>query len=412
MTIDRRTGELFFVRTTLCAAAALSLAPCALAEQPEPAGGPTGAAAPAPLATIKSVRFLPEMWGEPAKKAGVLYQDGALATPVPGGTLWTFGDSFTGTMGEDGKPKYTGALSNTMAWLPDGNREWPVRLEYLASAEGSAVAPLSLLASEDAKTRRLWPLAGVWLEAKVGERETGRAYLFYGLIDVTGPGPWGFKPVGVGLARAEKAFGAYERLSQVSAPGAAGGPGWPIDASSIVRKDGKLYLYAPRRFKGEKDLSSDLLIARVDERSIEDPGAYEFFGGLDGAGAAKWVKRVEEAVPACEDVWGQASVAWSGYLGAYVLATSANIFRHDQIQLRTSVTPVGPWTAVGVGPEGGFIKVPERAGEETQLIYCAMLHPEMDEGGVITVTFCRMLKREWAFTNPEGVRVEVERAKK
>jgi len=366
---------------------------------------------PAPVATIKSVTLLPEMWGEPARRANVLFQDGALATPVPGGTLWTFGDTFTGTRGEDGKPKFTGALSNTMALLPTGSSGWPPKLEYLAAgADGLATPALALLPDEDPKTRRLWPLAGVWLEREERGTRTARAYMFYGLIDVTGPGPWGFRPVGTGLARADKAFGAYTRLAQPD-----GGKGhWPIDASSIVRKDGYLYMFAPRRFKGEQDLSSGMLVARVPEEKIEDRSSYEFFAGTtpgEGDNAARWVKRVENAAPGADDVWGQASVAWNVYLKRYVLATSSNFFKHDEIQLRVSPSPWGPWTALA--PAVGLVKVPERAGEETQLIYCTMLHPELDEDGgrVITLTFCRMLKREWALTNPEGVRIELELSK-
>lgn len=365
-------------------------------------------------AAVRSVVFLPEMWGDSQRTARVLCQDGALATPVPGGTLWTFGDTFMGTRDAEGKPQFAGAHSNTMAFLPAGASGWPPPLRYLSSGvDSKAAPPLALLAGEDPKTRRLWPLAGVWLE---GERDAGadslapgRAYMFYGLIDVTGPGPWGFKGVGTGLARSREPFAVYERLPQPPGEGNAG-PGWPIDASSLVRDAGWLYLYAPRRFKGEKDLSSGLLVARVRERDIEDPARYEFFAGLDAQDAKdaqpRWTARVGDAAPAAPDVWGQASVAWNEWLGAYLLATSANIFRHDEIRLRSAPTPWGPWTALS--PDGGVIKVPPREGEETQLIYCTMLHPELDaeRGRVVTLTFCRMLKRDWALTNPEAVRVE------
>lgn len=342
---------------------------------------------------IQSVRFLPEIWGEAAQKARVLYQDGALPTPVPGGTLWTFGDTFRGVIGKDGTPQFNGALSNTMAMLPLEATGWPPRLEYFADANGSVAAPLSLRSEEDEKTRRLWPLTGVWL----GQ---GRAYMYYGLIEVTGPGPWGFKGVGTGLARAEAAFGPYERLAQPE-------NGWPIDPSSLVRADGYLYLYAPRRFKGEKDLSSGLLVARVREGDIEDPTQYNFFSGINIDGAPRWSGRIEDSISSAEDTWGQASVAWNEHLHSYLLATSSSFFHHDEIQLRSGPSPRGPWTSLG--HKNGMIKVPEREGESTQLIYCTMLHPELDKdcGRVITLTFCRMLKRDWALTNPEGLQVEL-----
>jgi Domain of unknown function (DUF4185) len=364
-------------------------------------------------ARAAAVAFLPEMAGEPQAGAQVLFQDGALATPVPGGTLWTFGDTFTGSRDDAGNPRFTGCLSNTMALLPEGETGWPARLTYLAGADGLAASPLRLAVGEDDKKRRLWPLAGVWLPSRAG----GSAYMFYGLIDVTGPGPWGFKAVGTGLARALKPLGRYERLRD-------GAGAWPMDPTSIVRRDGYLYLYAPRRFEGEKVLSSGLLVGRVREAEIEDPSRYEFLGVPDSRGRARWTSRIEDAAPARREVWGQASVAWNEYLKAYVLATSSNFGHPSHIQLDTSPTPWGPWWPIA-GPHwetrgnpmaGGMhadssITVPEREGEKTQLIYCAMLHPELDEDGgrVITLTFCRILTREWALTSPEAVRIELSR---
>jgi len=346
---------------------------------------------PPPARAIAAIMFLPEIAAEGAAAARILYQDGALPTPVPGGTLWTFGDTFLGTRHADGSPAYAGDRSNTMAWLPAGERGLPPKLRYLVDASGAALPPLALLADEDAKTRRLWPLAGVQLGA--------RSYLFYGRIDVTGVGPWGFRPVGTGLAVSDTPFAPYRRLAEPNASG------WPIDPTSIVRHDGWLWLYAPRRFHGEHDLRSGLLIARVRPADIERPERYEFFAG-NNSDAVVWTPRLDDAVAAADDVWGQAGVAWHDEIEAFVLATSSNFFRHDGIRLRRSETPFGPWTPLG--PDDGWITVPERPGETTQLIYCTMLHPELDapDARTTTLTFCRMLKRDWAFTNPEVVRIE------
>lgn len=349
------------------------------------------AASPAPWPpAIVATTFLPEIAADGARAARVLYQDGALPTPVPGGTLWTFGDTFLGTRNADGTPAYSGDRSNTIALLPAGERGYPPRLSYLRGDGGVAKAPLALLDGEDPKTRRLWPLAGVALPEG--------AYLFYGLIDVTVPGPWGFRAVGTGLACSDTPFAPYRRLAD-------GRAGWPIDPTSIVQHDGWLFLYAPRRFRGEQDLSSGLLIARVRPADVERPERYEFFAGLGAAGEPGWTPSVEAAVAAGDGVWGQASVAWHDAAGAFLLATSANFFRADGIQLRGSPTPWGPWTPLA--PGDGWITVPERPGEKTQLIYCTMLHPELDEPGgrTVTLTFCRMLARAWAFTNPEAVRL-------
>src|ERR1051325_11271755 len=214
--------------------------------------------AEAPLSRISSISFLPDLPSASATTSQVLYQDGAIPTRIPGGTLWTFGDTFTGTRGQDNKPAYTGCLSNTMAFLPQGATTWPPPLQYLTGVKGLAKPPLSPVEGEVDTKRRLWPLAGICLDSP------SRAYMFYGLIDITGPGPWGFKPVGTGLARAEQPFRPYERLNN-------GQGGWPIDPTSILQHEGFLYLYAPRRFEGEQSLTSGVPIARVRPANIQNP---------------------------------------------------------------------------------------------------------------------------------------------
>lgn len=346
-------------------------------------------AAPAPR--IAEVAFLGEIHGAPARDAHVLLQDGAIPTPLANGTLWTFGDTFLGTRDTNGNPQWAGDRSNTVAWLAAGPHDHPPPLQYLRGADGRAAPPLRLLPDEDPKRRRLWPLAGIQL----GER----VYLYYGLIDIAGEGPWGFRVVGTGLARASEPLGPYERLPQPTATP------WP-DASSIVRDGEHLLLFAPRRFHGEQDPRSGLCIARVAATAIERTEAYEYFSGCDAQGAPRWTNDVRAAVAAADDVAGQASIAWNAHLGAYLLATSCDLAHPRTIRLRSASTPFGPFADVAPAA-GGRIELPERQGEQTQLVYCAMLHPELDRDGgrIVTLTCCRMLKRPWALVNPECVLV-------
>lgn len=356
-----------------------------------------------PTLRVAAVEFLGEIAGEPARAAHVLLQDGAIPTPIAGGTLWTFGDTFLGTLGADGAPQWAGGHSNTMAFLPAGPHDHPPPLQYALAADGRAAAPLALLPGEDPAKRRLWPLAGVQLGDTV--------HLFYGLIDVVGEGPFGFAVLGTGLARGAPPFGPFERL-----PLPPSGT-WPVDPSSIVRDGEQLLLFAPRRFHGEQDPRSDLCVARVAAAAIADPNAYSFFAGLDDDGGARWARDAASAVPAARDVAGQASVAWNAHLGGYLLATSCELARPRTVRLRFAHRPFGPFVDVAVGSalgvpgdgagDGGRIELAERSGETTQLVYCAMLHPELDRDGgrTITLTCCRMLQRPFALTNPESLRV-------
>ncbi len=355
--------------------------------------------------TNEAAVYLPEIWSEPQRRADVLFQDGGVATPVPGGTLWTFGDTFVGTIDDQENPKIAGAISNTMAMLPAGPYSWPPRLEYLVDADGHVSPPLVIRADEDQKSLRLWPLAGVWLEDAAGKGQ-GRVYMFYSHTTV-GKGAWNFKGAGTGLARASAPLGPYERLTATGTSGHAL-TGWPFDPSSLVRRDGWLYMFAPHDFSKSQGPGNGLLVARVREEEIEQPSAYEYYTGPGGhLGQARWSGRLDDAAPAAPNVAGQANVAWNQFLHVYLLTTSSDFGHPRQIRIRSSAWPWGPWSPLP--PPIGNLQAPERHGEQTIVIYGASYHPELDEadGRVITITFCRSLKREWALTNPEGVRLDL-----
>ena len=81
-----------------------------------------GCASVSPL-KIQQVQFGQSIWSGGQRQAGVLFQDGAQSTPVPGGSLWTFGDTFLGRPAADQSPASShikGATGTTIAFLPAG----------------------------------------------------------------------------------------------------------------------------------------------------------------------------------------------------------------------------------------------------------------------------------------------------
>jgi hypothetical protein len=319
------------------------------------------------------------------ERASILYQDGAQSFTVPGGAVWTFGDTFLGSLDDSEKPQYDGARSCTIALLREGAVSFPPGLDYLTGADGAADTPFRFLPGESWDNNRIWPLGGF--------AHDRRHYLYYSLIEITeGEGPWNFRSAGSGLARADLPLGPYRRLQ----PG--GDWRFPVAASQVMLRGGWVYLFEA----GEIDGKKGVILARVRAPRIEEPEAYTFYTG-QGRSFAPGRERARFLV---EDVYGQVSVAWNEYLEKYVMASSSDMFRPREIMLRVSDALTGPFS-----PPVATVAIPE-APEGTNLVYCAFLHPELfrDNGRIMVLTWCPMLKNagfEQGFGNPEMLEIEV-----
>ncbi len=336
-------------------------------------------AGPGPV--VASTEFRGEIVSAWSDRAGVMFQDGGQPIAVPGGALWVFGDTFLGRRTDPATRRtITGAVSNTIAFLPDGSSEFPPALKYFVGPDGVAAAPLSFFPQEQPDKLRMWPLGGV----AVG----GRTYLFYSMIEVTdAPGPWNFRGLGSGLAVGQAPLGGYQRLT----PGGS----WNFSAAAdcVLPFDGFLYCYEISTPPGQEGL----IIARVAPDRIEDPAAYRYFTGQD------WLPQHQSAKVILREAYGQVSVVWNPALRSLLMATSSDFFHPQEFQLRTAANPWGPWS------QPTRIAVPPRAGKTTNLVYCTFIHPELssDDGREITLTFCRMLAGNWELSNPELVRVRL-----
>lgn len=302
---------------------------------------------------VERATFPGSIAGPAQERAGVRFQDGAAGFAVPGGAVWTFGDTFL-----EGELRPC-----TIALWRDGE------LEYRPGDDGRADFPFDWREGESLETHRIWPGGGIHVD--------GRNYLFYALIEITeGEPPWNFRAVAGGLARSDEPLGRFERL----APG--GDWRFPITASHVERVGEWYYLY--------EATTEGALLART--RDLEDPEAYEWWSG-GGYGPR------EEREVYLRDSVGQVSVARNGYLGGWVMACSSNFARPDEIVLRFAEAPDGRFE------EFGSVRVPDAQG---QLIYCSYLHPEefREDGRVIVVTYCRMGQ---GWFNPERAVIELVR---
>ena len=328
-----------------------------------------------------SVHFGGPIWQEGQRRAQIFFQDGGQSFAVPGGTLWTFGDTFFGQAAAGTVPTnkhLAGSVSATLAWLPAEKHSLPPTLSYLTGADGRARSPLTLFPEEDPKHLRLWPLDGISIGRKI--------YLFYAMVATTdAPGPWNFHGVGAGLAVAGGPMQAFTRLRP------DGNCHFPISPIQVLREGEWLYLYEI------SDQPKGLVLARVGVNHIEQPAEYQFFTGQ------AWDTNRARATVILREAYGQVSIAWVSAMKSYVMATSSDFSHPHEIQLRTSSQPGGPWQLLR------RVAIPEIPGKQTELVYCTFLHPELSRqnSGQLVLTFCRILKGVWELSNPEWMTLQL-----
>lgn len=103
-------------------------------------------------------------------------------------------------------------------------------------------------------------------------------------------------------------------------------------AAFVRGRDGLVYQYGtPNGRLGAA------YVSRVPADGILDLTRYEYFTG------SGWSTELAAAVPVVEQPVGEMSVAWSEYLGRYVMLHSNDI--EGRIVARTAVEPQGPWSA-------------------------------------------------------------------
>lgn len=339
---------------------------------------------PPPPASITGTEFKGTIWNPRLNDVSIASQDGGQSFSVPGGTLWTFGDTFLGKRDADGLPDFRGgSIFSSIAFLPESDKSFPPALRYKTGPDGVAASPLSLLPGETAGTYLLWPLGGI--------HTGGKNYLYYHVIQKTGGGSWDFQGIGSGLAASEQPLGDYRRLHP--------GDNWqfPVAPAQVIEYGDWLYLYeiVTRREK------SAVALARVKAAEIASPDAYEFYSLPEKRFVTD--KSAESAIlPAA----GQVSVAFNAYCNGWLMATSSDVADPRSILLFLAPAPEGPWQSIGA------IKVPEtRQGKKVQLVYCAYLHPELfrDGGKTIALTFSVYLGDGHFDANPELVEATLER---
>ena len=335
---------------------------------------------------ITNVEFYDSLWNPGYNRYGVISQDGGSSFKVPGGAIWSFGDTFKGTRNRDGKPDFKGGAVNcSLAFLSDGSKPYPPEFQYLCGIDGTVVSPFSFLGGETQEKNSIWPLAGIYLN--------GKPYLYYTMIEKTGNGSWDFKHVGNGLAAAEKPLGAYKRIIK------NGSWHFPVKPSSIIKTEDWLYLYS---VENTSKYVQGVFLARVKPENLENPDKYEYYCGEGDFSENRTKQKVM-----LNEIYGQTSVVWNSYLNKYILVASSSFWEPLLIKFYVSDTPVGPWFNTDQ-----VIKVPKiRQNKKVELVYCAFLHPELfsENGRIMYLTYSLMLKDSGFDANCEMVKIKIDK---
>ena len=339
--------------------------------------------------TIIQTNFLGSLWNAAHARASIVSQDGGESFAVPGGAIWAYGDTFRGSRSAKGAPHYAGgAFAPAIAFLADKATNYPPAFNFLTSSNGVGAPAIDFLPDErPTKRYRLWPLGGIYVN--------GQCYLYYSLIEVFGNGAFDFRCIGSGLARSKVALGHYERLQP------HGNWRFPVEPTQVIEADGWLYLFGVKESQGKQGAG----LARVRPEKIEDPEAYEFYGGA----GREFSSKKELAAVLVTNVPGQVAVAWNPYLKKYVLASSSDFNHPREIRLHVADAPDGPWS-----PPVARVEVPaHRQGKQVETVYCAYLHPELfrENGRVMNLTYSLSLKNAGFDANCEMVEMEINQPK-
>jgi len=264
--------------------------------------------------------------------------DGAYSLPLPDGRiLWSFGDTFLGTVNPDYSRPFTGLLNNTFM-IQDGDQ--------MTTFHGGTAANPTAYVLPDNPTHFYWPGDGTVIGDKV--------YMYMQRIRLTGAGgPFGFEHIGADLAIFQlPSFELIQihdlvRTTEV------------LPGVSIYEEGGYIYSYATRSVNGK-----NVLVSRVNVSDIQN---IEYWNGVDWSANVDYnayMKRDDG-----QNLKTSNMFTVFKYGGKYRLLTQAD-FLGRRIFLYTADSPLGPWRNKQV-----VYNTPEAVGDIWT--YNSFAHPEI-----------------------------------
>lgn len=339
------------------------------------------------MSAASAIRSARRLGSFPRPRTGawtMIGQDGGQSIDLGDRTLLVFADTLLMPTGADAAPEQRSTLpqyaagfgersvflANCAAVLDGADLRAGLReLSFFLDSEGFPIEILEPTEEEHAARLRFWPAHGIRTDSGV--------FVYYLGIETLDPrDPWGFRNVGVGLARLNPESGSRERIRLDR--------DWCLWAPrsddfhfgvQVLREGRSVYVFGSTR----DGLDVTALLGRAPVDGIADPAAYEFY---DPAREA-WVRDIAGAgsLGPCGSDY---SVSFNAYLGKYLMVY-VDAFEKE-LAVRLADRLEGPYSA------------PERVGrlphaEASTLIYLGFEHPKFarDDGRRVVVSYCEPL---------------------
>jgi tetratricopeptide (TPR) repeat protein len=283
-------------------------------------------------------------------------------------TLWTFNDTFVGTVNDKDDRIRSRIVRNTAALMNGNQPNSP--LEFLVG-QSRAGEPTALFLPNNPSERWLWPNAGIVANEKV--------YLFAlrmkPLRRGDGDGVFDFAYEGVSLLSDQLSSAPFQNYQQVNTPLYASST---CDRGSIIfgqsllsHADGYLYIYGVRH-----DLDSKkLIVARVLPEEIEDFTKYQFWDGK------QWGLVMQSVAPLADQMSSEFSVTPLPD-GRFMMVFQLNDYLSRTVAVRYGSSPIGPWSE--------SIPVWNSREEDLSLhtiTYGAKAHPNLSQPGELLISY-------------------------
>jgi len=331
--------------------------------------------------SIRSVRYLGTFPHQRTDTWAMVGQDGGQSIPVDGRSLFVFSDTLLAAAAgprpsaSPPPPALAHALGRegvflaNAAGMSSGDELRPAlaAIAYFTDDHGFPREILPALERERLQQIRFWPEHGIEID--------GVVHLFYlGIQTIDPTSLWGFRTLGVGLARLDPATGRCERLWRRG--------DWrlwkPLGEDfhlgvQVLPAGGWLYVFGSVR-TGPFHVAR---VARVRPADLARPEAYEHFAG-DGP---RWSGDPGAAADLCVSS-ADFSVSYNPHLERYLMV---HVDEYTKVlTLRTAPAPWGPW-----GDAQTITRVPHEP--ESEMVYLGFEHPDFaaDAGRTIYVSYCQ-----------------------
>ncbi len=324
---------------------------------------------------IRSTRFLGPVPHQPHGNWRIIGQDGGQSIKTENGVIFVFSDTLVSAANGSDSESHSAPGGSQNFFLPNcagissqqNLTNALAQLRYFTDASGFPRQILQPSSQESAILLRFWPEHGIEIDGKVW-------FYYLGIQTTDARSIWGFRNLGTGLAVLDPDSGECKRIYSDD-----DWRFWRSDQDDchfgvqVLREEGIVYVFASVR----QGVAATARLARVPEKHISDPEAYEYLVSTK----PRWSKNYEKACSLGE-CSPEFSVSFNAFLSRYLMV---GIDAYTKVlTFRTAKCLWGPYS-----PPQRVIAVPHKTSSE--LVYLGFEHPEFrqDDEKKIFISYCQ-----------------------